>query len=103
MSFSILLNGAPFGLFKASRGLRQGDPLFLFLYVLITEILTRIIRREEERGLIHGIKIARAAHSIFNLLFADDVMLFCRANEGKRENCTTAFRPLRAGQVRSLT
>lgn len=68
--------------FKPGRGLCQGDPLSPFLFVLVTEVLSRIIKREEQRNKIHGIKISRSAPPITNLLFVDDVILFCRANSG---------------------
>lgn len=47
---------------------------------MITEVLTCLIQQKEIRGNIHGIRIARHAPPIFNLLFAYDIMLFCRAN-----------------------
>ena len=79
-SFSILLDSAPFGKFTPSRGLRQGDLLSPFLFILGAEILSRLIKREESLGLLHGIKMARMCPPISHLLFADDVIIFSKAN-----------------------
>lgn len=80
VSFSVLLNGFPFGRFSPSQGLRQGDPLSPFLFILGSEVLSRLLLLEEERGFIHCVKVNRAAPSILHLLFADDIMIFVRAN-----------------------
>jgi hypothetical protein len=79
-SFSILLDGALFGKFFPSRGLRQGDPPSPFLFILGAEILSRLIEREESLGLLHGIKMARMCPPISHILFADDVIIFSKAN-----------------------
>lgn len=78
-SIPILLYRSPYGFFKPQQGLQQGDPLSPFLFVMFTEVLTRLIHKEEARGNIHGIRIARYAPLVSNM-FADDIMLFCRAN-----------------------
>jgi hypothetical protein len=79
-SFSILLNGSPFGLFSPKRGLRQGDPLSPFLFILGSEVLSRLLLKEERLGNIKGMKIARSSPAINHLLFADDLLLFGKAS-----------------------
>ena len=58
-SFSILINGSSFGHFKPQRGLRQGDPLSPFLFVLAFEVLSKLIEREAASSKINGVKLAR--------------------------------------------
>jgi hypothetical protein len=77
-SFSILLDGSPYGNFKPTWGIRQGDPLSLFMFILGSEILSRLILRSEALGFLQGIKVAPLSLPISHL-FADDVMIFTRA------------------------
>jgi hypothetical protein len=78
-SFSILINGSPFGHFSPERGLRQGDPLSPFLFILGTEVISRLLLRQESHDLLQGIKIARNCAAVSHLLFADDLILFAKA------------------------
>lgn len=56
-SLSFLINGVPFGLLKPGRGIRQGDPLSPFLFVIYTEILSRLLAHQENSGHFKGVKI----------------------------------------------
>jgi hypothetical protein len=75
-SFSILLNGSPFGHFTPERGLRHGDPLSPFLFILGSEVLSRLLLREESIESLKGIRIARNCAPINHQLFANDLFLF---------------------------
>ncbi|XP_075636695.1 uncharacterized protein LOC142608925 [Castanea sativa] len=64
-----------------SRGLRQGDPLSLYLFLLCAEGFTSLLFKAEYEGKLHGVQICRRVPSISNLLFADDSLIFCQANQ----------------------
>lgn len=91
VSFSVLLNGAPFGFFSPERGLRQGYPLSPFLFILGSEVLSRFLIREENIDGVHGLKVTRGAPSISHLLFADDLLVFCRANAREVNRLSAIF------------
>ncbi|XP_060968321.1 uncharacterized protein LOC133035897 [Cannabis sativa] len=85
VSYSVLLNGCPLKKLIPQRGLRQGDPMSPFLFLLRQEVLSKLICKAEGRGLIHGIKIALSAPPVSHLMFADDTILFARANNNEAE------------------
>jgi hypothetical protein len=78
-TFSILLNGCPYGFIPPSRGLRQGDPLSPFLFILGSKVFSRLMFKEERNGSIQGLQIARNCLAIHHLLFADDLLIFGKA------------------------
>ena len=82
-SFSVLVNGSPAGYFPSSRGLRQGDPLSPYLFVIGMEALSCLLNRATDGNYLSGTKIADGRGEelvISHLLYADDTLLFCKAN-----------------------
>lgn len=80
-SFSILINGKPFGMITPTRGLRQGDPLSPYLFLLCAEGFISLLPKAENEGRIHGVSICRRAPTISHLLFADDSLPFFQASK----------------------
>ncbi|RVX11281.1 LINE-1 reverse transcriptase-like [Vitis vinifera] len=79
-----LLNGVPAGFFPSTRGLRQGDPLSPYLFVMGMEVLDVLIRRAVEGGYISGCNIrggSRTSLNISHLFFVDDTIVFCEASK----------------------
>eukprot|EP00253_Pinus_taeda_P028911 PITA_28911 len=74
-SFYILLNGSPSKTFKPSRGLRQGDPLSPFLFILMMEGLGNAIKYSKEEGRIQGLKLTLNGDALTHQQFVDDTML----------------------------
>lgn len=79
VSYSFLINGTPQGTVTPSRGIRQGDPLSPYLFILCTEVLSALCSDAQDRGTLQGIRVARGCPQVNHLLFADDTMFFCRS------------------------
>ena len=80
-SFSIRINGKSYGNIILSRGLRQGDLLSPYLFLLCAEGFSSLLAKAEAENKLHGVSICRRAPSISHLLFANDSFLFCRATQ----------------------
>ena len=77
--YMILHNGSKISSIILERGLRQGDPLSNYLFIICANGLSSPLRELQERGLIHGCSIARSAPSISHLFFADVIYFFFKA------------------------
>ena len=76
-SVSVLVNGSPTLEFKPSRGLRQGDPLAPFLFIVVAEGLAGLVREALKANLLSGVKIGRKKVEVCMLQFADDTLIMC--------------------------
>ena len=94
--FSISINGELAGFFRSTRGLRQGDPLSPYLFVIAMEGLTRIIQHEISRNNSFKYHWRCEKQNITHLCFADDLILFCRGESRSIkilwETCKTFFK-----------
>jgi hypothetical protein len=86
VSFSVLFNGTPLEEFRPSRGLRQGDPISPYLFLLAAEGLSGLLKQSRRSSQLEGLKVAPTAPVVNHLLFADDSLMFVKdSQEGSME------------------
>ncbi|RVW90400.1 Transposon TX1 uncharacterized 149 kDa protein [Vitis vinifera] len=81
VSYAVLVNGNAKGWVKASRGLRQGDPLSPFLFTIVADVLSRMLLKAEERNVLEGFRVGRNRTRVSHLQFADDTIFFSSTRE----------------------
>ncbi|XP_074283423.1 uncharacterized protein LOC141607973 [Silene latifolia] len=84
VSYEILINGAPTASFTPKCGIRQGDPLSPYIFVMCTEFLSLNLLKSESVGTLKGISVSRSSMPISHLLFADDSIFFIK---GDKQGC----------------
>ncbi|GJY65491.1 RNA-directed DNA polymerase, eukaryota [Tanacetum coccineum] len=82
---SIIINGSSTEEFQFGKGLKQGDPLSPFLFILIMESLHLSFQRVVDEGLFHGIKLHDTVN-ISHLFYADDAVLLANGIMGLHVN-----------------
>lgn len=80
VSYSISFQGSLLGPINPTRGLRQGDPLSPYLFLLCVEGLSKDLTAAGSSGNITGCKISNTTPAISHLLFADDNFLFFKSS-----------------------
>ncbi|KAL5568003.1 hypothetical protein UlMin_024578 [Ulmus minor] len=105
VTYSFQFNGRRFGHLTPTRGLRQGDPLSPYLFLLCGEGLSSLLHRYEQNGDLQGLRCGLRGPTISHLLFADDSLFFL---EAQLATCTNLKEILKlyetaSGQVVNLS
>ncbi|GKA50964.1 putative RNA-directed DNA polymerase, eukaryota, reverse transcriptase zinc-binding domain protein [Tanacetum coccineum] len=83
---SILVNGSPTSEFSLKRGLRQGDPLSPFLFIIVMEGLHIALKDGLTANLFQGVKIGSSKIRLSHLFYADDVIILSEWNQCDMDN-----------------
>lgn len=92
VSYSILLNGNVVGFFKSKCGLKQGDLLSPYLFLLCTEGLSTILRKRVADCALQRVKVSKHGPEILHLFLAYDSLLFFKTTI---EDCDTILECLK--------
>lgn len=95
---SVLVNGSPTKEFHLSRGIRQGDPLSPFLFIIAMEGLNVALKSAGEINIFKGIKIPNGGPIISHMFYADDAIF---VGDWDRSNLKNLARILRCFHVAS--
>ncbi|PNY05589.1 ribonuclease H [Trifolium pratense] len=90
-TYSILWNGNQMPQFKPTHGLRQGDPLSPYLFIICMEKLSISINNAVLQKTWDPVHISKFGPKLSHLLFADDVLLFTKAKNSQIKFMTELF------------
>jgi len=86
VSFTIRFSGELLPSFKPTRGLRQGDPLSPYIFILMANALSTVINQALSLGHLQGIRFNRACPQLSHLFFADDAVFFLKDSISECQN-----------------
>ncbi|KAF5783556.1 putative RNA-directed DNA polymerase [Helianthus annuus] len=89
---SVLVNGSPTQEFECYRGLRQGDPLSPFLFIITMEALTGVMKKACSLGLYEGVRFVNHGSVLSHFFYADDVIFVGRWTEYSVRNLRRILR-----------
>lgn len=104
VSYSFKVNGHLTSTLIPQRGLRQGDPLSPYLFLICAEGLGALVKYAYYSKMLKGVRLARNAPVITHLLFADDSLIFSSAVHRLDSSVIARNAPVMSScQVRKLT
>lgn len=89
---SVLVNESPTDEFSILKGVHQGDPLFPFLFIIVTKGLNQTIKNAREIGLIAGLKLPVNGPNLSHLFYADDAIFVGDWNRSNIKNLSAILK-----------
>ncbi|XP_060210363.1 uncharacterized protein LOC132637268 [Lycium barbarum] len=90
VSYTLLINGGTTTKFQAKRGLRQGDPMSLYLFVLVMEYLNKsLMQLRHNPSFKYHPRCSKL--NIVHVCFADDLLMCCKADRSSIDLMLQAF------------
>lgn len=90
-SMSVLVNGNQLPPFNPGKGLRQGDPLSPYLFIVVSDCLSILIDKAISDGSFTGIKLPNNGPHVSHSLFADDSLFFFNGDLNSCHTLHTIF------------
>ncbi|XP_071741224.1 uncharacterized mitochondrial protein AtMg01250-like [Rutidosis leptorrhynchoides] len=87
-SISILVKGSPTKEFALQKGVRQGDPLSPYLFMMVAEVLNHLTKSAVLHNRFSGIPIGRGDLHVTHLQYVDDTLFFGEWNRRNAQNLT---------------
>lgn len=80
--FSVAINGELAGFFEGRKGIRQGDSISPYLFIMVIEVLSKLLERAADNGQL-GLHPKCFDPRVTHLLFANDLLVF---SDGSRHS-----------------
>ena len=103
VSYSVLINGEAHGSIVPSRGLRQGDPLSSYLFLLCTQAFLALIDDASSKHVLNGSSICRGCPKVTHLFFRMIAYYFVGQRAKSVTNLSKSYRNMKQHQGKKST